>query len=109
MEEIHPVLNMWEPDPAGGPSRLAWSYFKREPWRESQGIDYWGGERYDSLPMYAFQHTLSALMMACIRRGLTLRHFAELDFDISTFCADLEHAEIRPPLGMTLVWHKAGG
>ena len=104
MEEIHPVLNMWEEDPAGGPSQLTWSYFKHTPWQENGGIDYWSGEKYASKPMYSFQHTLSSLMMACLDRGLLLRHFAELDFDISTLCADLEQAEVRPPMGMTLVW-----
>lgn len=108
MEEIHPVLNMWEEGPEGGPSQLTWSYFKQQPWVENGGIDYWSRQKYESKTMYSFQHTLSALMMACVQRGLVLRHFAELDFDISTLCADLQHAEIRPPMGMTLVWERPG-
>jgi hypothetical protein len=45
-------------------------------------------------------------MMAAIGQGFNLRHFTELGFNISEFCADLENAEALPPMGMTMVWQK---
>jgi SAM-dependent methyltransferase len=105
-EEMHPVLLMYEKDPNGGPSYLAYSYFKKEPWKETDGLDYYGGGTYDAKPAYSFQHTISDILMAGIDNGLTLRHMVELDFDISHFCSDLEKAEVRPPLGFTLLMQK---
>lgn len=106
VEEIHPVLLMYEEGEGDQPSYLEYSYFKKEPWVERTGLDYYTGSKYQSKPNYAFPHTLADIVMAAIDAGLTLRHFAELDFDISRFCKDLEAAEVKPPLGMTMVWQK---
>lgn len=106
MEEMHPVLLMYEQGRDGAPSYLAHSYFKSDPHVETTGLDYFTGGTYESKPSYAFSHPLSEIVTSAIDAGLTLRHFAELDYDISLFCADLEHAAARPPLGMTLVWQK---
>jgi ubiquinone/menaquinone biosynthesis C-methylase UbiE len=106
IEETHPVLLMYEEGEGDESSYLAYSYFKDEPWLETTGLDYYEGTKYESKPHYAFQHTLSDIVMAAIDRGFVLRHFAELGYDISHFCADLEHAEAKPPMGMTMVWQK---
>lgn len=106
IEETHPVLLMYEESEGDAPSILKYSYFKADPWEETKGLDYYEGTQYTSKPHYSFQHTLADIMMAAIGAGLTLRHFAELDYDISRFCADLEHAEAKPPLGMTMVWQR---
>ena len=105
-EEMHPVLLMYEPNPAGGPSTIAHSYFKKEPWKDTDGLDYYGGGTYDAKPAYSFQHTMSSILMAGIDNGLSLRHMVELDFDISYFCPDLEDLEANPPLGFTMVMQK---
>lgn len=107
MEETHPVLMMYEPGADGAPSYLAHSYFKSEPWVETSGLDYFTGRHYDAKPSYAFPHTLAEIVMSAIDAGLALRHLAELGYDISGFCADLEHATATPPMGMTLLWQKA--
>lgn len=106
IEEIHPVLLMYEEAEGDAPSFLAYSYFKEEPYVETRGLDYYGGTKYDGKPAYSFHHTLSEIVMAAIGAGLTLRHLAELDFNIGELCADLEHAEANPPMGMTMVWQK---
>jgi len=106
IEESHPVLMMYEPGEGADPSYLKYSYFKEDPWVETDGLDYYGGRKYDSNPLYSFQHTLADVMMSGLNVGLSLEHFAELGFNISNFCADLEHAEARPPMGMTMVWRK---
>lgn len=78
IEEIHPVLLMYEEGEGGAPSRLAYSYFKEEPYVETSGLDYYKGKKYRGKPAYSFHHTLSDIMMAAIGAGLNLRHFAEL-------------------------------
>ena len=106
IEDIHPVLMMYEQGKDELPSYLAYSYFKDTPYEEVTGLDYYSGETYESKPNYSFQHTLASIFTAALNNRLQLRHFAELPFDISTLCADLEHAEIRPPMGMTQLWQK---
>ena len=106
IEESHPVLMMYEPGEGADPSYLKYSYFKEDPWVDTDGLDYYEGRKYDSHPLYSFQHTLADVMMAGLKVGFGLEHFAELGFNISNFCADLEHAQARPPMGMTMVWRK---
>ena len=97
---------MYEDGEGDDPSYLEYSYFKKDPWTETTGLDYHEGTEYESSPHYSFQHTLADIMMAAIGEGFVLRHFAELGFNISEFCVDLEDAKARPPMGMTLVWQK---
>ena len=109
IEETHPVLMMYEEGEGEASSYPAYSYFRTEPWKETKGLDYYSGIAYDSKPTYSFPHTLSEIMMAAIREGFVLRHFAEFGYDISGFCRDLENAEATPPMGMTMVWQKLAG
>ncbi len=106
IEETHPVVLMYEEGKGDAPSYLKYSYFKQDPWEETTSLDYYARTEYRSKPHYSFQHTLSDIVMAGIDADFELRHFTELDYDISRFCADLERAEARPPLGMTMVWQK---
>jgi 2-polyprenyl-3-methyl-5-hydroxy-6-metoxy-1,4-benzoquinol methylase len=107
IEELHPVLLMYEEGEGDAPSYLAYSYFKEEPYVETSGLDYYEGKKYDAKPAYSFHHTLSDIIMAAIGSGFNLRNFAELGFNIGELCADLEHVEAKPPMGMTMVWQKA--
>ncbi|MDC1287922.1 class I SAM-dependent methyltransferase, partial [Gammaproteobacteria bacterium] len=103
MEEMHPVLFMYEEDPDGGPSVPQYSYFSGEVWEETSGLDYYAHETYDSLPNYSFMHRLDEILMAAIACDLQLSRFVELDCDISNFCSDLEHSPLKPPLGFVMV------
>lgn len=107
MEEMHPVLMMYEPDPEGGPSCPVHSYFRTEPFVETDGLDYFGHEKYASAPNYSFTHKLSDLVNAGIGAGLELLFMDEVGRDISNFCSDLETAKARPPLGLYMLWRKA--
>ena len=107
IEEIHPVLLMYDEGDGDQSSYLKYSYFNEEPWVETTGLDYYERSKYESKPHYSFQHTLADIMMAAIGQGFVLRHFAELEYDISRFCADLEAAEAKPPMGMAMVWEKS--
>ncbi len=106
IEEIHPVLMMYEEGEGDEPSYLKYSYFKDDPWVETTGLDYYEGTEYESSPHYSIQHTLADITMAGIEEGFALKHFSEFGYDISEFCADLEDAEALPPMGMTMVWQK---
>lgn len=108
MEEMHPVLFMYEPDPDGGSSTVQHSYFDDHVWEETTGLDYYGGEEYESSPNFSFMHRLDEILMAGIECGLNLRSFKELDYDISFFCSDLEHSPAKPPLGFVAVMENSG-
>ena len=103
MEEMHPALFMYEPDSKTGVSSIQYSYFGQQTWKETSGLDYYGGEEYDSQPNYSFMHRLDEILMAGINSGLNLLSFKELDYDISFFCADLEDSTAKPPLGFVMV------
>ncbi|MDH3742195.1 MAG: class I SAM-dependent methyltransferase, partial [Hyphomicrobiales bacterium] len=75
--EQHPILDMIEPAEADQPISWQLSYFTKEPYVESDGLDYWGGERYDSKPLTSFSYTMADIIMAGIDNGLTVEHFEE--------------------------------
>ena len=103
MEDMHPILFMYEPGAGGGPSTLEHSYFEDHIWEETEGLDYYGGEVYDSKPNYSFMHRLDQILMAGINLGMSLEYIKELDYDISFFCSDLEDSPVKPPLGFVMV------
>ncbi|MCZ4281017.1 class I SAM-dependent methyltransferase [Kiloniella laminariae] len=106
VEEMHPVLLMYEPD-ENGTSRPLYSYFRTEPWKETDGLDYFNHENYDAKPCYSFQHKMDDILMAGINNGMSLKHIKEIDRDISNFCQDLQHQKAVPPLGFTMVMQKS--
>jgi SAM-dependent methyltransferase len=103
MEEMHPVLFMYEENAETGVSSIQYSYFNEEIWEETGGLDYYGHEVYDGAPNYSFMYRLDEILMAGIERGLSLSYIRELDYDISNFCSDLEQSPTKPPLGFVLV------
>ncbi|WP_444901807.1 class I SAM-dependent methyltransferase [Microbulbifer sp. SSSA007] len=103
MEEIHPVLNMYE---EGNPSHIAMSYFNREPQRDDQGLDYFNGRKYQAKENYNFHHTLADVLMAAIACNLSLKNFIELGKNIGNWCGDLEESEFVPPMAMLASWQK---
>ena len=103
MEEMHPVLFMYDEDPDGGASFPQYSYFSEQVWEETSGLDYYGHEAYAAQPNYSFLHRLDEILMAGIGSSLKLERFIELDVDISNFCSDLEHSPVKPPLGFVMV------
>lgn len=106
MEEMHPVLLMYEPGQNGGPSYAARSYFAADTFIDEQGPDYYSGQPYQASPVYSFQYTLAQLMTTALDVGLSLRCFDEVGYDISLFCADIEGQKACPPLGIVLAWQK---
>jgi len=103
VEEIHPILDMYE---EGSPSYIAYSYFNTEPFRDTDGLDYFSHEKYDAQENFLFHHSLSDILMSAIASNLQLQHIKELSYNVGNFCADLEFSENNPPLGINLSWQK---
>lgn len=101
MEEIHPVLGMYE---EGEPSYIDASYFNVEPFCSAEGLDYFTNKKYKATENYWFQHPMDSLLMSAIAAGLQLKHIKELPYNVGNFCADLEHVENNPPLGINICW-----
>ncbi|MFD1215845.1 class I SAM-dependent methyltransferase [Microbulbifer celer] len=103
MEEIHPVLNMYIEGP---PSTLGMSYFDRSPQRDTEGLDYFEGEKYKAKENYYFQHTFSDILTAAISSGLELQYIEETAANVGNYCADLEREQYNPPLAFVACWRK---
>jgi SAM-dependent methyltransferase len=103
MEEMHPVLLMYEQNSESGLSSIQFSYFSQQIWEETCGLDYYGHAEYAARPSYNFMYRLDEIFMAAMDCGLQLEYFKELDYDISNFCMDLESSPVKPPLGFILV------
>ena len=105
VEEIHPILGMYE---EGSPSYIDSSYFNTEPFRETDGLDYFTYEKYEAKENYWFHHQLGDVLMAAVDHQLQLEQIKELHYNVGNFCADLEHVANNPPLGINLAWRKEG-
>ena len=106
IEEMHPVLLMYENSSANSDPVPTYSYFREQPWKDTDGLDYFNGKPYQALPAYSFQYTMADIIMAGIQNGFTLCHLAEIGKDISGVCAGLAQVEALPPMAMTMLWQK---
>lgn len=105
--EMHPILGLFDTD-ADDPPPLRHSYFRTDPFCETDGLDYWEGTTYTSDPTYWFQHTLSDIIGGVLNAGFRVRSFREYDHDISNSFASLERLAARPPLCFTLTAQLGG-
>ena len=105
VEELHPILGMYE---EAKPSYAAYSYFNTEPFKDTDGLDYFTGEKYDAIENYSFHYKLADILNAAIAHKLQLMHINELSYNVGNFCADLEHVSNNPPLAINLAWRKLG-
>ena len=105
--EQHPVIGMFDPFDDVDPPRWRYSYFKNDPWIDTDGLDYFDGESYESKLAYTFPHTLSEIFMGCIDNGLAIERFDEFPHDLSPSYGHLERLEAKLPLSFILVVRKA--
>jgi ubiquinone/menaquinone biosynthesis C-methylase UbiE len=61
--------------------RFAYSYFRSEPWVESEGMSYLS-PMYESKPFTSFSHTISEILNGTIKAGMTIQSFDEYDYDV---------------------------
>lgn len=107
MYEMHPMLGMFDNEEQDPPP-LRHSYFRREPFVETDGLDYWEGTQYESPPTYWFQHTLGDIVGGLLDHGFRLQSFREYDHDISGAFAYMDRLTVRPPLCFTLTAQLGG-
>lgn len=86
--ESHPFTYMLgvDGDPgydAANPAKIVFSYFRQEPWVDTNGIDYLGHTTYEAKPCYSFTQTLSMILNAILGNGIQVRSFEEFPHDIS--------------------------
>jgi SAM-dependent methyltransferase len=111
--EAHPFVNNMIALPgedaydAQDELKIAYSYFRREPFVETDGLDYIGHTKYASKPAYNFPHTISAILTGVLENNLTLLEFREYPHDISAGFKHLEEYGLLP-MCYTLIAQKQG-
>ena len=85
--------------------KIAYSYFKQDPFIDSNGLDYIGNTQYEAKPTCAFPHNISKIMTSILTNNLTLVEFQEYPHDISADFNYLEKYEMLP-MCYTLVAQK---
>ena len=104
--EQHPILDMIEPGNADAPIVWELSYFNKEPYVETDGLDYYGGEQYDAKPATSFSNTMAEIIMAGIDNGLAVEHFEEFPHHISNTWWNVEKSGLGLPMCYTLIMRK---
>jgi len=61
--------------------RLTYSYFRKEPWLETNGMDYLAGT-YPSKTFTSFTHTLGSIINALSTKGMKVIKLNEYDYDV---------------------------
>lgn len=106
--EQHPILNMIKPADEDEPIEWELSYFDKEPYVETEGLDYYGDESYDAMPVTSFNQTMSEIIMAAITAGLQVEHFEEHEHHISNTWWNVEESDLGLPMCYTLTLKKNG-
>jgi SAM-dependent methyltransferase len=99
--EMHPVLDMYDPA-AERPDIPQDSYFRREPFVDTGGLDYLSKTEFQGPPQYWFHHTLADVFTAVLESGLVVVGFEELEHDVSTLYPTLETSAAKPPMSYVL-------
>ena len=103
VQEMHPIIDMYSMQPSKKPRWIRHSYFHQDPFRLTDGLDYYRVRSYRAKPRYSFHHKLSDIIQACVSNGLRIETFQERDNDCSggTF-ERLQRGRKRLPLSYTL-------
>ena len=64
--EQHPIVEIVKPAAAGELIEWELSYFHDQPYVETGGLDYYGGETYQAKPVTSFSHKMSDILMAAL-------------------------------------------
>jgi SAM-dependent methyltransferase len=81
--EEHPVMNMFEPA-AEDPFKPVQSYFRAEPFVETQGIVYDGTTAPEVTAHYWFVHPLGSVVTSLVQAGLAVESLREYPHNISS-------------------------
>ena len=103
MYEMHPILNIFEPNNQN-PIIPIYSYFKKDPYIEDGGNDYYDKTVHIDSKAISFQHTLEKIFMCCINHNLQIREFREYPHDISNVF--MMYEDYGYPMSFVLVAQK---
>lgn len=86
LEDFHPVVNMLplpgeEPFDPDSPDRIAYSYFRTEPWLEQNSGEYMTFHQ-NAHTFTSFSHTMGDIVNAVVASGMRIVSLREFDFDI---------------------------
>lgn len=86
IHDFHPFVNMLplpgeEPFDPDSPDRVAYSYFRAEPWLEHNSGGYMTAHE-NTHTFTSFSHTMGSIINAIIAAGLRIDSVREFDFDI---------------------------
>ena len=109
INDYHPFMNMlllpgeegYDPEHL---NRLSFSYFRREPWIEDNGVGYITPE-YHSKTFTSFSHALSDIFTSLIGSGIMIKKFSEFDYDVGL---DESYNGKGLPLSFILLGEKLG-
>jgi hypothetical protein len=59
------------------------AYFKKEPHNYANGLDYVGGEKYDSNECFWFMHKISDIINAILKTGIEIQEFDEYNLEMA--------------------------
>ncbi|NQV45227.1 MAG: class I SAM-dependent methyltransferase [Rhodospirillales bacterium] len=108
IHEHHPILEMMKPGDPDDPVEFELSYFDKNPYVETGGLDYYSGETYDAKPATSFLHTMAEVIMAGLQTGMAVEHFEERPQHISNTWWNVEKQIDGFPMSYTLILRKQG-
>lgn len=86
LHDFHPIMNMLPL--TGEPgfdekhlNQIAYSYFRKEPWIENEGMGYMS-EQYESKTFTSFSHTMSSIINGVSSAQMHVTKLNEYDYDI---------------------------
>ena len=86
INDFHPFMNMLplpgedEFDEANL-NKITYSYFRKEPWIENNGMGYMT-PRYESKTFMSFSHTLSDIINSAVTAGMAIKKLNEYNYDV---------------------------
>ncbi|MEO3428442.1 class I SAM-dependent methyltransferase [Pelagibius sp. CAU 1746] len=105
--ESHPILNMYDDRDKRLPPVADESYFRQEPYRSDNGLDYWRNEDYASTAFFWTFHKMSDVVMGVLRAGFAIEDFEELPHDVGNH-SHLENQPQQLPLSYVMVGRREG-
>ncbi|MEJ6952302.1 class I SAM-dependent methyltransferase [Natronospora cellulosivora (SeqCode)] len=109
INEMHPTANMLgapgeDNYDKNSPNKLVYSYFRKEPWIENDGMGYMDTGAYKSKTFQSYSHTFADILNSICQNGMKLSKIKEFDYDISGMFSELNNIGI--PLSYLLVGKK---
>ena len=86
INDFHPFMNML-PLPGeddfdeANLNKIAYSYFRKEPWIENTGMGYMTPQ-YESKTFISFSHTLSDIVNSLVTTGIAIKKLNEYNYDV---------------------------